>query len=166
MKADPPLRMVPMRPVDLNEILSIERRSFAAPWTREMYFKEMSRRAGRALVFKMGEEIVGYLCFWAVLDEAHLQTIAVRPERRGRGIGKSIMSRLEAICLRDGLKRIILEVGRRNIVARNLYKTCGFESIGFRKQYYKEVKDDALVMEKWLGSRTDRSHPTDETDSR
>ena len=141
----------PMQPRHLDEVITIEQVSFATPWSRQMFLGEMSNRASRQVVFKMGETLVGYLCFWEVLDEAHLMNIAVRPELRGRGFGRFMMAHLEAICLRDGIRRIILEVGRRNVAAKNLYRKCGFSTIGFRKNYYPSVPDDALVMEKWLG---------------
>jgi ribosomal-protein-alanine N-acetyltransferase len=105
------------------------------------------------IVFKSGDTVVGYVCFWEVLDEAHLMNVAVHPDHRGRGHGQFILEQLEAMCLRDNLRRIILEVGRRNLPARRLYKKSGFSAIGFRKKYYSEVQDDALIMEKWLGPK-------------
>jgi len=141
-----------MERTDLNEILDIETASFPAPWTREMFLEEMSNRSARLVVFAEDRRIVGYMCFWEVLDEAHLMNIAVHPDRRGRGHGKYMMDRLQTLCLKDGLKRIILDVGRRNLPARRLYKKCGFYSIGFRKNYYSSINDDAIVMEKWIGS--------------
>jgi ribosomal protein S18 acetylase RimI-like enzyme len=62
------------------------------------------------------------------------------------------MEYLEKICVKNGLKRIVLDVGRRNVPARNLYRRCGFLSVGFRKDYYTVIGDDAIVMEKWLRS--------------
>jgi [ribosomal protein S18]-alanine N-acetyltransferase len=141
----------PMNESDLEEVLDIERGSFEPPWSREMFLEEISNRNARLMVFRLEGKIVGYMCFWAVLDEAHLLNVAVHPAYRSRGYGRTIMAHLEALCRSEGLKRIILEVGRRNEPARHLYKLCGFSSIGFRKQYYAVVRDDALVMEKWLG---------------
>ncbi len=66
------------------------------------------------------------------------------------GLGTFMMDYLERSCRQRRLNRILLDVGRRNVPARNLYKRCGFESIGFRKNYYAEIQDDALVMEKRL----------------
>jgi ribosomal-protein-alanine N-acetyltransferase len=139
-----------MKASDIEEVLDIETVSFAAPWTRDMYIREISNPISRVFVFRLGDEIVGYLCFWMVLDEAHVLTIAVHPGRRRLGYGTLIMSHLETVCREYGLKRILLEVGRQNTRARSLYKKLGFKSIGFRKEYYAEEKDDALVMEKWL----------------
>jgi len=142
-----------MQASDLDAIMAIENASFAAPWSRSMFVEEMANRAAKVIVFKLGDILVGYVCFWEVLDEAHLMNIAVHPEYRGRGYGKLIMGQLEALCLRDNLRRIILEVGRRNLPARRLYRKCGFGAVGFRKKYYTEVQDDALIMEKWLGPK-------------
>jgi ribosomal-protein-alanine N-acetyltransferase len=141
-----------MKHTDLDEILEIERASFPAPWSRNMFLEEMSNRSARLIVFLDEERIAGYMCFWEVLDEAHLLTIAVRPQKRGRGYGKHMMEQLEKICVKNGLKRIVLDVGRRNVAARNLYRRCGFLSVGFRKDYYTVIGDDAIVMQKWLGS--------------
>ncbi|MCA1960995.1 MAG: ribosomal protein S18-alanine N-acetyltransferase [Desulfomonile sp.] len=142
-----------MQQSDLDDVLAIERVSFAAPWSRDVFLKELANRAARSEVFTADDgAIVGYVCFWVVLDEAHIQTIAVHPNMRGRGYGSAIMGHVEEICLREGVRRIILEVGRRNTAARNLYRKCGFTAIGFRKRYYAEIDDDAVVMEKWLTS--------------
>ncbi len=146
-----PLQAVPMNQTDLDDVLAIESASFPAPWTRAMFLEEMSNRNAHLAVFKHEGRLTGYLCFWAVLDEAHVLNIAVHPEMRAQGYGKAIMGHMESMCRGLGLKRIILEVGRRNIPARNLYRKCGFSSIGFRKKYYTVSDDDALVMEKWLG---------------
>jgi len=139
-----------MQHSDLDDVLAIERASFAAPWTREMFVSELSNRVARAVIFRVDAAVAGYVCYWVVLDEAHLQTVAVHPDMRRRGFGMAIMSYVEAMCLREGVRRIILEVGRRNAAARNLYRKCGFTAIGFRKRYYSEINDDAVVMEKWL----------------
>jgi ribosomal-protein-alanine N-acetyltransferase len=140
---------------DLDEVLSIETVSFPTPWSRQMFLDELAHRHSRLIVFRASRQIVGYMCFWQVLDEAHLFNIAVADTKRGRGIGLKIMQYLDEICRRNGMNRIILEVARRNSAARALYKKAGFSSIGFRKKYYAVVDDDALVMEKWLGNQTE-----------
>jgi len=157
MNSDTELRAEPMNVEDVDDVLAIEHVSFPAPWTREIFLREISNRSGRAIVFRIGADIVGYLCYWMVMDEAHIHTIALHPDYRKRGYGKAIMSYLDSACLQGGLKKIILEVARRNLTARNLYKRCGFQSIGFRRRYYTSVNDDALVMQKVLGSESIRS---------
>lgn len=149
----------PMGHSDLEAVLAIEATSFAAPWTRNMFLEEMSNRTAELVVFRAEDRVVGYLCYWSVVDEAHLLNIAVHPAHRRRGLGKLIMGRLESSCRESGLNRILLDVGRRNKPARELYKSCGFKSIGFRKNYYAEIQDDALVMEKRLDLGSDARQP-------
>ncbi len=145
---------------DIEEVVSIERASFPSPWSRNMFLEEMRNPNSRLVVFKIGAIVVGYACFWAVVDEAHLLNIAVNPERRHEGLGTLMMARIESMCINEGLTRIILEVARRNISARNLYRSCGFTSIGFRRNYYSVAKDDALVMEKRLSRPQKQDEPT------
>ncbi len=140
----------PMRLEDLDEVISIEKGSFSTPWSRNMFLEEMENRNSRLIVFKIEGVIVGYVCFWAVLDEAHLLNIAVQPTKRHQGFGQLMIAEIEALCIKEGLRRVILEVARKNVAARSLYRKCGFHSIGFRKNYYGVTKDDALIMEKHL----------------
>jgi len=144
------MQLEPMRLEDLDEVLYIEQASFPSPWSRNMFLEEMDNRNSRLVVFKMERLVIGYICFWVVLDEAHILNIAVHPEKKHQGVGLIMMAELEALCLKEGLKRIILEVARKNIAARGLYRKCGFRSVGFRKNYYSVTKDDALIMEKYL----------------
>ena len=142
----------PMRLEDLDEVLSIEKGSFPTPWSRNMFLEEMENRNSRLVVFKIDGAIVGYVCFWSVMDEAHLLNIAVHPTKRNQGLGRYMMAEIEVLCAKEGLKRVILEVARRNVAARSLYRKSGFHSIGFRKNYYSVTKDDAIIMEKYLPS--------------
>lgn len=144
------MHVEPMRLEDLDEVLTIEKGSFPTPWSRNMFLEEMENRNSRLTVFKIERAIVGYVCFWVVLDEAHLLNVAVHPTKRRQGLGRLIMAEIEALCIKEGLKRVILEVARKNVAARSLYRKCGFHSIGFRKNYYGVTKDDALIMEKDL----------------
>ncbi|MEW6349841.1 MAG: ribosomal protein S18-alanine N-acetyltransferase [Thermodesulfobacteriota bacterium] len=162
MTEDAGLRVEPLRAGDLDEVLAIERASFATPWTQEMFLEEIRNARSRPLVFRQGARMVGYLCFWEVLDEAHLLNICVHPEFRGLGHGLQILAHLEQTCRKDAIKRIILEVGRRNRVARNLYHRHGFRTVGFRKGYYQDIKDDALIMEKLLDETAETSPPENE----
>lgn len=133
---------------DLDQVLDIEQGSYGIPWSRSMFIEEMSNKIGRQLVFRLEKDIVGYVCYWNVVDECHLLNIAVHPKHRRKRIASAMLRILEAASLGQGLKRILLDVGRRNHAARALYKRFGFHTVGFRKNYYAELEDDALLMDK------------------
>ncbi len=141
----------PLVESDINRILEIEQFSFAAPWTRPLILEEMNNRNSKFLVFTHAKSIVGYICFWVILDEAHLLNIAVHPNFRSQGIASFFMEKLITMSEGLNLNKIYLEVARRNMPARALYKKFGFNTIGFRKNYYTAEHDDALVMQKWIG---------------
>jgi [ribosomal protein S18]-alanine N-acetyltransferase len=151
------IETAPMREYDLDEILLIEQSGFAVPWTRQMFLDELNVPRARQTILKADGKIVGYFCFRTVLDETHLFNIAVHPVTRGKGYGKFMMAMLEKISKEMGMNRIILEVRRGNAAARALYRICGFSSVGFRKMYYAAEKEDAIIMEKWVGEGEESS---------
>ncbi len=140
----------PMTPADLKEVLDIEAHSFYYPWSSEMFMGEIANNSAHPIVFRRSGKILGYVCVWFITDEAHLHNIAVRPKMRGKGLGLDFLCYVEDLAKQKKMRRIVLDVARGNKPARNLYLKAGFRSIGFRKNYYADTGDDALIMEKLL----------------
>lgn len=135
---------------DIDDVMNIERHSFNPPWSKSMFMEELANPGSVCMVFRFDHKVVAFELFWILLDEAHLMNIAVIPDFRRLGIGEHMMKRLEETCVQKGVRRILLDVARRNEPARLLYRKSGFSSVGFRKRYYPAINDDAIVMEKWL----------------
>lgn len=93
-----------------------------------------------------GEVVLGYGGFWMMVDEAHISTLAVRQDVRGRGMGELLLSALLEEARRLGATAATLEVRVSNIVAQSLYRKYGFEEVGRRKAYYQDNGEDALIM--------------------
>jgi [ribosomal protein S18]-alanine N-acetyltransferase len=139
----------------LPAVLEIERRSFAQPWSRAFFEKELSTRFARlvvALEDDDGEHLVGYTCRWRVSDEVHLLNVAVHPERRGLGYGRVLVTSVIDEARDLGASVLFLEVRAGNVVARRLYRHLGFRDLGVRRGYYGPGQD-AIVMELRLGDR-------------
>jgi [ribosomal protein S18]-alanine N-acetyltransferase len=146
-----------MRRDDLAAVLEIERRSFAQPWSRAFFEKELSTPFARLLVAQ--EEhgarpptIVGYACRWRVTDEVHLLNVAVHPERRGLGHGRLLVEAVVTEARACRARVVFLEVRAGNVVARRLYRELGFKDLGTRRGYYGPGQD-AIVMELRLDGR-------------
>lgn len=134
---------------DLEGVLEVDALSFTRPWTRTMYESEfLNRDTSRMYVLRTpGRSVAGYCAAWFVLDEVHINNIAVRPELRGRGLGSALLARvLEEGRRAIGATRATLEVRRSNHDARRLYERFGFRVAGVRRDYYTDPTEDALVL--------------------
>jgi [ribosomal protein S18]-alanine N-acetyltransferase len=143
------VRIVPLTsPDEIDGLLAVEGASFTNPWTREMYLAELEH-AGVSHIFLAKDDagvIVGFCGFWRVLDELHINNLAVLPTVRRRGIASAILERVLAEGGALGATRATLEVRRSNDPARQLYERFGFASAGVRRGYYSHPEEDALVL--------------------
>ena len=90
--------------------------------------------------------VVGYSGFWYILDEAHVSTIAVHPDWRGRSVGEHLFVGMLEHALDLGAVTATLEVRVTNERAQNLYRKYFFEVVGRRRRYYRDNGEDALLM--------------------
>jgi len=133
---------------DLEGVLLVESESFTNPWTREMYAWELQNHAlcHIFVVRTTDRPVVGFCAFWLVVDEIHINNVAVVPDLRGRGIGTALMSRVLEEARALGAGRATLEVRVSNQAARRLYARLGFREAGTRKHYYASPIEDAVVL--------------------
>ncbi len=82
------------------------------------------------------EKTTGFTMSRSAADEEELLLIAVRPDFRGKGIGRALLERLVADAGQRGCRRLFLEMRSGN-PAEHLYRAFGFEQIGLRKGYYR-----------------------------
>lgn len=85
----------------------------------------------------------GFVLSRQALDEEELLLIAVRPEARGRGLGRRLLQTYISAARRRGVRRIFLEM-RANNPAHRLYSRCGFVPVGTRPRYYRAVDGQAI----------------------
>ena len=133
---------------DLDAVLAIEAESFTSPWTREMYIAELEH-VGVSFCYLARDETrqtLGFCSFWRVLDELHVNNLAVAHAQRRRGIATALMTFVLNEGARLGAHRATLEVRRSNDAARRLYERLGFVAAGVRRAYYTNPIEDALVL--------------------
>lgn len=138
----------PMTVRDLEAVLRLEVSAPEAPhWQRSTYETLLSR-PGAALLFvaEDGVGIVGFLIAQAVADLCELESIVVNPAARRNGIGKTLFAELVNSAIKLDLSRIQLEVRRGNNSAIAFYHTLGFRQDGFRRNYYRNPDEDAVLM--------------------
>jgi ribosomal-protein-alanine N-acetyltransferase len=135
-------------PSEIDAILAIEEASFTNPWTREMYLAELQNEGVSFFYLARDPErqTRGFCSVWRVLDELHINNLAVLPAYRRAGIGSALLTHALDEGARLGARRATLEVRRSNEAARQLYERFGFSVVGVRHGYYNNPVEDALVL--------------------
>jgi len=90
--------------------------------------------------------VVGYGGLWLMVDEAHVTSVAVRPEFRGRGLGQLLMLTLFDVAMQKEARWLTLEVRISNKGAQAMYQKLGFREAGVRPRYYTDNNEDAVIM--------------------
>ena len=139
---------------DLDGVIAIEQASFNNPTTREWYQNELLRPdVCYVFVIRLPEApVAGFCAFWKVVDQIHINNLAIHPEFRRRGLGRLLLTRVleEAAVL--GAPHATLEVRRSNGPACRLYERAGFSVAGVRTSYYTNPIEDALILSR-VGGR-------------
>jgi ribosomal-protein-alanine N-acetyltransferase len=133
---------------DIDDILRIESASFTRPWTREMYLSELEHRDVAFFYIARDPvgEAIGFCSCWRVLDEVHINNLAVVPEHRRAGVASALLERVLRDGAARGASRATLVVRRSNVPALKLYEKFGFTVSGVRRGYYTHPDEDALVL--------------------
>jgi ribosomal-protein-alanine N-acetyltransferase len=141
------------QPSDLDAVIEIEEASFVNPTTKEWYESELQRPdvCYIYVVRTPGGPIAGFCAFWKVVDQIHINNLAVRPEHRRQGIGRVLLERILEDAARLGAPNATLEVRRSNTAARRLYERAGFAIAGVRTSYYTNPIEDALILSRTGG---------------
>ena len=145
----------PLRPAveaDLNQVVQIERSSFADPWTEESFRRLLG---GHPAIFQVIEcppdfRVAGYVIAFAVGEDAELLNVAVESKFRGKGLAGQMLDAVLMELGGRGVRTAVLEVRESNNAARALYGSRGFTEIGRRRNYYRRPVEDALVMRRIL----------------
>jgi ribosomal-protein-alanine N-acetyltransferase len=137
----------PMTGDDIEGVLAVEAVSFPSPWSRQHFLSEVSSPLSFPLVARTADgAIAGYICCMLVMDEGSILNVAVRPDFRGRGIGRLLVETALDDFRTRGAAFVALEVRPTNRPALSLYASVGFVVAGRRRAYY-ENGEDAVLME-------------------
>jgi ribosomal-protein-alanine N-acetyltransferase len=90
--------------------------------------------------------IAGYVSVWYQGEEAHITEIAVKETLRGRGVGELLLIGSLKAAIEYGSKVMTLEARVSNFIAHRLYQKYSFKSVGIRKAYYSDNREDAVIM--------------------
>ncbi|MEG1389129.1 MAG: ribosomal protein S18-alanine N-acetyltransferase [Angelakisella sp.] len=143
--------ITPMTREDVPEVTVMNNLCFTCPWSEQSLMAETTKNDAVFLVARSGAGVIcGYAGLNYVLDEGYIANIAVHPEYRRQGIARLLLEALIAQSRRLALSFITLEVRVSNTPAQKLYEAMGFEVAGRRKNFYEAIREDAIIMTKYL----------------
>lgn len=136
---------------DVSEVMRIERASFTTVWPNDAFYNELrTNKLAHYFVGRLRDKIVGYGGIWSILEDAHVTTLAVEPEHRGRRFGEVLLLRLIDEAIERNAAWMTLEVRESNTAAQQLYRKYGFTTVTMRAGYYSDDNESALIM--WAGN--------------
>jgi len=141
-----PFYLREVQSADIDEMMTIERASFTSPWSARFFLEEIQVSYAKSVLVEVEGRIVGYIIYWQLPKEVDIHNLAVHPEYRRQGIGRSLLSSAIDSAKGQDSNRVTLEVRKSNQAAQQLYHSLGFVERGVRKGYYSDDGEDALVM--------------------
>lgn len=147
----PPGAVQQAGPGDAAALALLDKLVNPSPWTESQFAGACAAKpdSGQsALVVRDDEQLLGFVVYSRVLDEASVHNIAVHPSAQGRGLGQALLAAALVEAGRGGALRCHLEVRASNAAARSLYEKLGFRLDGIRRNYYSTAvgREDALLM--------------------
>lgn len=145
-----------LRPMDagcLAQVVDIERRAYAFPWTEGIFRDCLNVGYSAWIVASPADEVLAYAVMSMAVGEAHVLNLCVEPAYHQQGIGRFLLAHLQQLARGAGMDIMLLEVRKSNTAAIALYQGMGFHKLGVRKAYYpaRDGSEDALLLGYNLG---------------
>ena len=130
------------------QVAALEAICFHDPWSEKSVASELTNPLSLWLVALDGERVAGYIGSQSVMGESDVMNVAVHPDYRRQGIGERLCLALVDTLKEKGNHSLTLEVRASNDPARTFYEKLGFQQVGLRKNYYRNPREDALILRK------------------
>ena len=132
------------------QVAELEKLCFSDPWSENSIASELKNPLSFWLVALDGERIAGYVGSQTVMDESDMMNVAVHPDYRKQGIATALIVGLVEELRKRGSRCLTLEVRASNETAISVYSKLDFQEVGRRKNYYRNPREDALILRKEL----------------
>lgn len=144
------MEIVKMEQSHVTPIAALEKLCFSDPWSENSIAYELTSRLSYWLVAVENGEVVGYIGSQSVLGESDVMNVAVHPDHRRKGVAEALVLALAKDLKERDNVCLTLEVRVSNEPAIALYEKLGFTQVGRRPNYYRNPREDALILRKTL----------------
>ena len=140
------IKLIKDKDIDLCHELDSETISL---WSKKQWADEFKKKGIKVFGLLIENLLIGICVLQVVIDEAQIHYFVVKQEFRKKGFGSYFMKFLIIKCQRLNIDKLLLEVSRDNVIAESFYNRFDFNTVGIRRNYYKDGSD-ALLKEKKL----------------
>ena len=142
------IHIVPMENHHVMQVAALEKQCFSEPWSENSVASELNNPLSLWLVAVDDGDLAGYVGSQTVMDETDMMNIAVDVRYRRQGVAQALVEALAEQLKKAGSRCLTLEVRISNQPAIALYEKLGFAQVGKRPNYYRNPKEDALILRK------------------
>ncbi len=149
------INIEPLHQASASECVRLHREGFLYAWSETEFETLLSSANVTAdgIFLSPTRKLLGYILSRRVLDEAEVLTIVIDQKYRQKKLAtRLIQFHIESL-IKQGTKRLFLEVAETNQAARKLYEHANFSIIAERQGYYRAQNGERLkayVMSKSL----------------
>ena len=137
-----------MREQHVAQVAELEKLCFSDPWSEKSVASELNNQLALWLVADDNGRVAGYIGSQTVMGESDMMNVAVHPDYRKQGVATALIVGLVKELRKRESHCLTLEVRASNEPAKALYEKLGFTQVGLRKNYYRNPKEDALILRK------------------
>ena len=142
------MKIISMTADHVPSVAALEAICFSDPWSENSVASELNNPLSLWLIAVEDETVVGYVGSQTVMGETDMMNVAVHPNHRRQGVARSLIAALVQALKDLESHSLTLEVRASNEPAIALYTDLGFTEAGRRRNYYRNPKEDALILRK------------------
>ena len=127
---------------DHDTVLEIEGRSFESPWTKQELLASLKQRNVIGCVYqRLSREIEGYMVYSLHKERLEILNLAVAPESRRNGIGRTMIQRLIDKLAQQNRQLVGCWVSERNVTGQLFLAGCGLRAEKTERDRYESGHD-------------------------
>ena len=153
----PKVNLIPAEEAHLEQLVRLAECSFPDPWSAGVFRQTMHSPASMLWCAMDGEIVVGYLAISRTGDDMSVDELAVHPDYRRQGIAGML---LETAHRRFPDSHFFLEVRQSYASAIALYDSLGYAPVGFRKRFYQNPEEGAVLMQRKCHTNPPHADPS------
>lgn len=132
---------------DMDEVLEIENRSYQYPWAELDFLARLRQSNCIGTVYESGNGLIhGFMIYELHQSTLRVLNLAVAPEVRRTGVGRTMICRLIDKLSQQRRRFIEIEVRETNLQAQLFFASAGFRAVKVIRKQFTDTNEDAFLF--------------------